>query len=102
MEEDQIKKLLHQASFTHTSRDEYNGILDKLLAAVPVDKSRKQSKAHLKRDLIEEVFWATQTRDPADFPAMLPVFAILCRTVEVATNRKPPKPKKWERNRDAS
>lgn len=102
MDEETIRRLLQQASFDRISRDEIIRIRDQLVEAVPVDKSRPHSKAHLKRELIAELFDAAIDRGSGELPTLLPVFAILCRQVDVATNRKPRKPKKWERNRDAS
>ncbi len=102
MEEAKIAKLLHQASFPDMSRDELNGVLEELLQAIPVDRSRPHLKTEIKRELVQEVFWATVERDPRDMPTMLPVFVILLKPAEIPKNRRGSKLKTWERNRDAS
>lgn len=82
-----VQRLLHQASFPNCSRDELNEILDKFLAEIPVDASRQTSKAHLKREVLTELYWEILKQNPKDLPNHAIAFEILCRKVEIAKNR---------------
>lgn len=78
MDQEEIKRLLHAASYADCCREQRQEILQLFLQAIAIDARRHDKSGERDRFIIEKLFWETAENLPALFPFLFPVFAQLC------------------------
>lgn len=78
MDQEEIKRLLHAASFHDCCAQQRQEILDKFLEAIPVDERRHDKSGERDRAFIKRLYGEIAGTMPSLFPYLFPVFAVLC------------------------